>query len=90
MKKGKVINDSVHGHIRLPSYAMEIVDTPQFQRLRDLKQLGTTYFLFPGASHNRFEHCIGVSYLASDLMSRYVVQVVQVVDRRVAIGCASD
>jgi deoxynucleoside triphosphate triphosphohydrolase SAMHD1 len=69
---------------------MEIVDTPQFQRLRDLKQLGTTYFLFPGASHNRFEHCIGVSYLASDLMSRYVVQVVQVVDRRVAIGCTSD
>ena len=38
---------------------LEYVDSEPFQRLRDLKQLGSAYFVFPGASHNRFEHSIG-------------------------------
>lgn len=44
-------------------------DTPQFQRLRDLKQLGVTHFIFPGASHHRFEHSIGVSVLANRVIT---------------------
>lgn len=44
-------------------------DTPQFQRLRDLKQLGVTHFIFPGASHHRFEHSIGVSVLANRVIN---------------------
>eukprot|EP00112_Aurelia_sp_Birch-Aquarium-sp1_P010337 Seg2212.4 transcript_id=Seg2212.4/GoldUCD/mRNA.D3Y31 product="Deoxynucleoside triphosphate triphosphohydrolase SAMHD1" protein_id=Seg2212.4/GoldUCD/D3Y31 len=63
----KVFNDPIHGHIELHPLCTKIVDTPQFQRLRDIKQLGGCYYVFPGASHNRFEHSVGVSYLAGKL-----------------------
>jgi len=69
-KNSKLINDPIHGYITLSGALMEVIDTPQFQRLRDLKQLGSTYYIFPGASHNRFEHSIGVSHLANTLISR--------------------
>jgi HD superfamily phosphohydrolase len=36
----KTFNDPVHGHHSLPKYCVEFIDTPQYQRLRDLKQLG--------------------------------------------------
>lgn len=55
----QVLNDPIHGHIELHPLLIKIIDTPQFQRLRNIKQLGGTYFVFPGASHNRFEHSIG-------------------------------
>lgn len=63
----KVFNDPIHGHIMLHPLCIMLIDTPQFQRLRQIKQLGSTYFVYPGASHNRFEHCIGVCYLAEKL-----------------------
>ncbi|XP_010562849.1 PREDICTED: deoxynucleoside triphosphate triphosphohydrolase SAMHD1 isoform X1 [Haliaeetus leucocephalus] len=64
----KVFNDPIHGHIEIHPLLVRIIDTPQFQRLRYIKQLGGTYFVFPGASHNRFEHSIGVGYLAGCLV----------------------
>lgn len=64
----KVFNDPIHGHVELHPLLVKIIDTPQFQRLRNIKQLGGTYFVFPGASHNRFEHSIGVGYLAGRLV----------------------
>uniref|UniRef100_A0A3Q3X7A0 Deoxynucleoside triphosphate triphosphohydrolase SAMHD1 n=1 Tax=Mola mola TaxID=94237 RepID=A0A3Q3X7A0_MOLML len=63
-----VLNDPIHGHIELHPLLIKIIDTPQFQRLRNIKQLGGTYFVFPGASHNRFEHSIGVGHLAGQLV----------------------
>lgn len=64
----KVFNDPIHGHVAMHPLLVKIIDTPQFQRLRNLKQLGGTYLVFPGASHNRFEHSIGVGYLAGRLV----------------------
>ncbi|XP_060576976.1 deoxynucleoside triphosphate triphosphohydrolase SAMHD1-like [Ruditapes philippinarum] len=60
----EVFNDPIHGNIELHPLLVKIVDTPQFQRLRFIKQLGGVYFVYPGASHNRFEHSIGVCHLA--------------------------
>ncbi|KAI0666163.1 hypothetical protein C8Q78DRAFT_476791 [Trametes maxima] len=59
--------DSIHDYLPFGPTICAIIDTPQFQRLRNIKQLGTSYYVWPGASHNRFEHCLGVAYLAQTL-----------------------
>jgi uncharacterized protein len=58
------IRDPVHGTIRLTSSEAAIIETREFQRLRAIKQLGFAEFSFPGATHNRFLHSIGVCHLA--------------------------
>ena len=72
LQSGKLIHDPIHGHIYVDDDLVCIIDTPHFQRLRDLKQLGTSYFVFPGACHNRFEHSIGVAHLAAQLVNHLV------------------
>lgn len=59
----KLIKDPVHGYIKLKdSYIKNIVDSSEFQRLRNIRQ--TSYdSLYPGSSHNRFIHSLGVYYL---------------------------
>ncbi|XP_045135968.1 deoxynucleoside triphosphate triphosphohydrolase SAMHD1-like isoform X3 [Portunus trituberculatus] len=64
----KTFQDAVHGAITLHPLCVKVIDTPQFQRLRFIKALGTCYFVFPAATHNRFEHCLGVCYLAGQLV----------------------
>ena len=65
---GKLIRDAAHGDIQLGSLEIEIVDTPEFQRLRGIKQLGTAYFVFPSALHTRFEHSLGTSWMAQHMI----------------------
>uniref|UniRef100_A0A672L455 Deoxynucleoside triphosphate triphosphohydrolase SAMHD1-like n=1 Tax=Sinocyclocheilus grahami TaxID=75366 RepID=A0A672L455_SINGR len=64
----EIFNDPVHGHIELHPLLVQMIDTPQFQRLRYIKQLGTKYLVYPGATHTRFEHSIGVAHLAGCLL----------------------
>ena len=58
------IYDIIHGNIVIEELAQKIIDTEEFQRLRNIKQLGCCNFVFPGAVHTRFEHSIGVYHLA--------------------------
>ncbi|DAZ96091.1 TPA: hypothetical protein N0F65_000639 [Lagenidium giganteum] len=60
----KVVKDSVHGVMTFEPICMRIIDTLQFQRLRNLHQLGAANFVYIGATHSRFEHCLGVAHLA--------------------------
>ncbi|XP_035994532.1 deoxynucleoside triphosphate triphosphohydrolase SAMHD1-like isoform X1 [Fundulus heteroclitus] len=68
MSDYKVFNDPIHGLVELHPLLVKIIDTPQFQRLRNIKQLGGTSYVYPGATHSRFEHSIGVAYLAGELV----------------------
>ena len=68
--KPRSYHDSVHGNIELPDYCWKIIDTPQFQRLADLKQLGCAYYVYPGATHTRKEHSIGVAHLGGRMLTR--------------------
>lgn len=56
--------DSVYGFIVFPLEIWEFIDTPEFQRLRNIKQVGCLSWVFPGAVHSRFEHCLGTGHLA--------------------------
>jgi hypothetical protein len=68
--KTTVISDSVHKHIEVPEICQAILDTPQFDRLRNIRQLGTTHYVYPCAKHSRFEHSVGVMYLAGRFIER--------------------
>ena len=65
-----LIYDSIHGYIKLNQLASSIVDTPIFQRLRNIHQTGVLYLVFPTANHNRFEHSIGTYYLARKMIEK--------------------
>ena len=64
----------VHGFIRLNDWERTIIDQPPFQRLRRIKQLGWTDYVYPGAVHTRFEHSLGVMHVATLLYESIVHQ----------------
>lgn len=59
-----LIRDPLWDTIRLDDRAVRIVDSPAFQRLRYIRQLGLAHLVYPGASHTRFDHALGVYHLA--------------------------
>lgn len=64
MNKRKIINDPVYGFITVPfDLAFDIIEHPIFQRLRRIKQLGLTHYVYPGALHTRFHHALGAMHL---------------------------
>ena len=58
--KKKTIRDSVWGSIEFSDWEIQLIDTPLFQRLRDIYQIGLVYFTYPASRHSRFEHSLGV------------------------------
>ena len=66
-----VIKDPVHGTMQFTTlennWIKPFIDSPHFQRLRHIKQLGMGDLIFPGAVHTRFNHCLGCCYIASQI-----------------------
>ena len=64
--KRKIINDPVYGFISMPGdFIFDLVSHPWFQRLRNIRQLGLSSYVYPGATHTRFQHCLGAMYLTT-------------------------
>ncbi len=64
INKRKIINDPVYGFINIPyDLIFDLFEHPWFQRLRNIRQLGLTSFVYPGANHSRFQHCLGAMHL---------------------------
>ena len=64
MNKKKIINDPVYGFITIPGELIfDILSHPYFQRLRHIKQLGLTDYVYPAALHTRFQHALGAMHL---------------------------
>lgn len=65
----KVMNDNIHGQITLTRVEARILETPYFQRLRWIKQLGFTFYIFPGATHTRHAHVLGVVHIMDQILN---------------------
>lgn len=62
------IKDPVHGYVYISEKEKEVIDAYPMQRLRRLRQLAGSEYVYPGANHTRFEHCVGVMYLAGKML----------------------
>lgn len=66
----KIFSDPVHGFISVPkNLIMDLIQTPEVQRLRRIRQLGIGHLVFPGAEHTRFGHALGAMALMQDALS---------------------
>lgn len=74
LEPDKTITDPVHGDIYLTRLESLIVDSPPMQRLRRVRQLGTTHLVYPGATHSRFSHSLGALRVAQDLLDLVIDQ----------------
>ncbi len=69
-KSDRIVNDNIHGDIRLTSDEWKVVNTATFQRLRSLKQLGMGHLVYPNATHTRFAHSLGVFRIMCRVLDR--------------------
>jgi len=75
----KIFRDPIHNVIDLDTgdkgvngLITDLIDSSEFQRLRYIKQLGMTYFAYPSATHTRFEHSLGVAFLAKRFLGKVI------------------
>ncbi len=79
MNKKKIINDPLYGFISIPNeLSYDIINHPYFQRLRRIKQLGMTDFVYPGALHTRFHHALGSMHLMNEALNNLRLKGVEI------------
>lgn len=64
-----IIRDPIHGDIRLTPGEVRVLDCPEVQRLRGIRQLGAAYLVYPGCNHTRFDHSLGTLAMAKVILS---------------------
>ncbi len=75
IQTGKIINDPVHGFITIPQgLILSLTQHSFFQRLRDIKQLGLTNLVYPGATHTRLSHALGAMHLMNEAIMALVAK----------------
>jgi HD superfamily phosphohydrolase len=65
----EILRDPIWNNIRVDELTLELVDTRTFQRLRNIRQLGLAYVVYPGATHSRFEHALGTYHLSRQTLA---------------------
>jgi len=66
--ESKTIRDPIHGDISVLGPDLPLLDAPELQRLRGVRQLGSAFHVYPGAQHTRFEHSLGTYHVAGRLV----------------------
>jgi hypothetical protein len=88
--KVKIINDPVHGFITVASPVIySIIEHRYFQRLRNIKQLGLTYLVYPGACHNRLQHALGAMHLMGRALDTLKGKGHEITDRETEMALAT-
>lgn len=67
-KRPRTVHDTRWGLVELPGFLWRVIDTPEFQRLRFLQQVGMLRFVYPGATQDRFGHSLGTAHLAFQVL----------------------
>lgn len=87
MNKKKIFNDPLYGFVTIPSELIfDIIQHPYFQRLRRIRQLGVSEYVYPGALHTRFQHAIGAMHLMGKALDRLRGQGIEITDQEYEAG----
>ncbi len=84
MRYVKKIYDSVHGFIYFSDREKDLIDSSVFQRLHYLRQLGVAYLVYPGATHSRFQHSLGVMHIATQIFDQILATYEHPIDEDLA------
>lgn len=90
MAKQKIYNDPVYGFITIPFQLInDLIAHPYFQRLRRIRQLGLTHYVYPGALHTRFHHALGAMYLMTQAIETLRAKGIEITTDEYESACAA-
>lgn len=90
MKNKKIFNDPVYGFVEIPQgVVFDLIEHPWFQRLRRIKQLSLTHYVYPGALHTRFHHALGALHLMGQAIEVLRGKGVEITDEEANAVCVA-
>lgn len=88
--KEYIFRDPIHGNIAVKDETIfGLIQSPEFQRLRRIRQLGTSFISYPGAEHTRFAHSLGVYHLMNRVLAHLAEHRVEIDPDERAMACAA-